>query len=84
VPLQGGNLRAALDGPQGARYKWHERGTGIAADIARGLAYIHTTGVVHRSDATCPDVIVRRLSMGHVNLLLPAHLLDRCQCVCGC
>ena len=48
VLVQGGDLRAALDGPQGTQYMWHERGAGIAADIARGLAYIHTTGVVHR------------------------------------
>ena len=48
APRQGGDLRAALDGPQGAQYLWHERGDGIAADIARGLAYIHTTGIVHR------------------------------------
>ena len=47
-PKQGGDLRSALDEPQGAQYLWHKRGAGIAADIARGLAYIHTTGVVHR------------------------------------
>lgn len=47
-PVQGGDLRAALDGPQRGEYLWRKRGAGIAADIARGLAYIHTTGVVHR------------------------------------
>ena len=46
--LQGGDLRAALDGPHGAQYLWCNLGAGIAADIACGLAYIHTTGVVHR------------------------------------
>jgi serine/threonine protein kinase len=46
--LQGGDLRAALDGPQGAQFLWRNLGAGIAADIACGLAYIHTTGVVHR------------------------------------
>jgi hypothetical protein len=46
--LQGGDLRAALDGPHGAQYLWRNLGAGIASDIACGLAYIHTTGVVHR------------------------------------
>lgn len=50
--LQGGDLRAALDGPQKAQYLWHNRGARLAADIACGLAYIHTTGVVHRCDPT--------------------------------
>ena len=46
--IQGGDLRAALDGPDGKQYLWRGRGAAIAADIACGLAYIHTTGVVHR------------------------------------
>jgi serine/threonine protein kinase len=57
--VQGGDLRAALDGPQGAQYLWHGRGSGIAADIACGLAYIHITGVVHR----CPATAVLNLAL---------------------
>jgi serine/threonine protein kinase len=48
VLLQGGDLRAALDGPNASTYRWHARGARIAADVARGLAYIHSAGVVHR------------------------------------
>lgn len=47
VLLQGGDLRAALDGSDARQYRWHARGARIAADIARGLAYIHSTGIVH-------------------------------------
>lgn len=46
--MAGGDLRAALDGPNGAQFLWHNRGARIAADIALGLAHIHSTGVVHR------------------------------------
>lgn len=46
--LQGGDLRAALDGSNGVEYRWRARGARIAADITRGLAYIHSTGVIHR------------------------------------
>ena len=45
---QGGDLRAALDGPRGQEYSWHARGAHIAADVARGLAYIHSADVIHR------------------------------------
>ena len=46
--LQGENLHAALDGPQGAHYLWHNWGPAMVADIACGLVYIHTAGDVHR------------------------------------
>ena len=46
--LQGGDLRAALDGSSASMYRWHARGARVVADVARGLAYIHSAGVVHR------------------------------------
>ena len=67
--MQGGDLRAALDGANGADYLWGRRGARIAADITRGLAYIHSTGVVHRCvrllvALACPQKIGRLRALG--------------------
>ena len=70
--LQGGDLRAALDGPRREQCLWRNLGAGIAADIACGLAYIHTTGVVHR--CCRPEAVSLRPCTLHEVL----HDTDRC------
>ena len=46
--LQGGNLQQALSNNAAGELDWHRRGRNIALDIARGLTFLHATGVVHR------------------------------------
>lgn len=45
----GGNLRRLLSDPLlGPPLLWRRRGRRIALDAARGLAFLHSCGVVHR------------------------------------
>ncbi len=45
---QGGDLRQAFARDELDEYAWHDRGRQIALDIARGLHFLHTSGVIHR------------------------------------
>ena len=45
----GGNLRGLLSDPVlGPPLLWRNRGRRVALDAARGLAYLHSCGVIHR------------------------------------
>ena len=45
---QGGDLRQAFARDELDEYAWHDRGRQIALDIARGLHFLHMSGVIHR------------------------------------
>ena len=48
---QGGDLRTALwtDDIEGTfEWGWHQRGRAAAVDIAEGLDFLHSNGIVHR------------------------------------
>jgi serine/threonine protein kinase len=45
--LQGGDLRKAWLRNEGL-YAWGARGRDIALDIARGLRFLHSKGIIHR------------------------------------
>ena len=46
---QGGDLRQAITRDETAHYSWCGTGREVALDIARGLHFLHSSGVVHRS-----------------------------------
>lgn len=46
--LQGGDLRHALAADDDDEFRWDCRGREVAIDIARGLHFLHSAGVVHR------------------------------------
>ena len=48
LALQGGDLRHALNWDDADELAWDKRGRGIMLDVARGLHFLHSTGVVHR------------------------------------
>ena len=48
--VQGGDLRHALSWDDDAdEYSWAGRGRGVMLDVARGLHFLHASGVLHRS-----------------------------------
>ena len=48
LPLQGGDLRAALSGERAEALSWRRHGRQVALDIAAGLAHLHAHNVMHR------------------------------------
>ncbi len=49
--MQGGDLRTALwtDDIEGTcEWGWRQRGRAVAVDIAEGLEFLHSNGIVHR------------------------------------
>ena len=49
--VQGGDLRTALwtDDIEGTcQWGWRHRGRAVALDIAEGLDFLHSNGIVHR------------------------------------
>ena len=47
--VQGGDLRQALTTRDEGAFAWTGPGKSVALDISRGLHFLHTSGVVHRS-----------------------------------
>lgn len=46
--MEGGDLRTALDRDTTGRFRWWQQGKSIAVDVARGVAFLHSSGVIHR------------------------------------
>ena len=46
--MEAGDLRRALWEDEGNDFAWHQRGQHVALDIAQGLAFLHSSGVIHR------------------------------------
>lgn len=47
--MEGGDLRTALT-TDGDSFAWDKRGYGVALGIARGVSFLHESGVIHRCD----------------------------------
>ena len=83
--MQGGDLRQAFARDELDEYAWHDRGRQIALDIARGLHFLHTSGVIHRCLLVCSNAVYgswwrsRDASCGRRRLVTEHSL--KCHCV---
>ena len=71
-------MRQAFARDELDEYAWHDRGRQIALDIARGLHFLHTSGVIHRCWSLLYALDVQGQSGGHnpaavVSDIHPAH-----------
>lgn len=68
--MEGGDLRRALWKNEGNEFAWERRGQQVALDIARGLHFLHSSGVIHRCESrwfqVCCVFAVRRLKVPDV------------------
>ena len=53
---QGGDLRAVLSSECAPALQWYAGGKSVALDVLRGLAFIHSAGVVSRPPKTYPPL----------------------------
>ncbi len=60
APSQGGDLRSALAEDHAGRLGWYRQGRGIALDVARGVASLHSHKITHR-DLKSPNILLDKV-----------------------
>ena len=61
---QGGDLRSALAEDEDGKYAWERHGKQVAMDVARGLHFLHASGVEHGCEPCRTSQLLRVLHRG--------------------
>ena len=67
--LQGGDLRVAIHNDSARKLGWYGLGRGIALDIARGIAFLHSRKVIHR-DVKSKNILLDEVGGSPLQLCL--------------
>ena len=76
--MEGGDLRAALTSDVEGNLRWFKSGKHIALDVAKGLHFLHSHGVVHR-DVKSKNILLTRDGRAKLADVGLAHILKETQ-----